>query len=524
MTRRSFAVLVLALSVWLATAGWASAQAPPADLDTFVASAMKAFDVPGLALAIVKDGKVVYAKGYGVRRNDDPAPVTSRTLFAIASNSKAFTSASVGILVDEGKIDWDGAVTKYLPEFRVADPCVTSQLMVRDLLSHRTGLSLGQGDLTFFPDTTFSRTEVLEAARFLKPVTSLRSAYAYNNLTFVVAGELIARVSGQPWDDFVRQRILVPTGMTSTVTTGGAVPQGAELALPHSRGWRLEGPLHSLVPTVDKTWAGAAGIRSNVEDLAKWIMLQLNQGKLPDGKVVFSAAAQRQMWSLQIATPIGTPRAGLERATPQFAGYGLGWSMRDYAGHKVVAHGGALTGMVSTVQMIPDQKLGIVVLTNQEETGAYTAIVYHVFDHYLGLPANDWVAGLRKSRDDSIRRANDKEQLAVKARAASSQPSLAADRYAGTYRDAWYGDVSIETQPGGKLVLKMTRTPTMTADLSHWQYDTFKAVFRDPTVPDAYLTFTLGPDGKIVEARMVPTNDLADFSFDYQDLLLKPVK
>jgi CubicO group peptidase (beta-lactamase class C family) len=513
------------LVAWLIAASLVAAQAtPPADLDAFVGAAMKAFDVPGLALAIVKDGKVICAKGYGVRRIDDPAPVTTRTLFAIASNTKAFTSAAMGILVDEKKVDWDAPVSQHLPDFRVADPYVSSQLMVRDLLSHRTGLGLGQGDLTFFPDTTFSRAEVLGAARSLKPVTSLRSAYAYNNLTFVVAGELVARVSGQPWDDFIRQRILLPAGMASTVTTGGAVPQGAELALPHSRGWRLDGPLHSLVPTIDRTWAGAAGIRSNVEDLSKWLMLQLNQGTLPDGKQVFSAAAQKQMWSLHIATPIGSPRAGLERATPQFAGYGLGWSLRDSAGHKVVSHGGALTGMVSTVQMIPDQNLGIVVLTNQEESGAFSAIVYHVFDHFLGLPANDWIAGYRKAREDNIRRANEKEQKEVKARAAASHPSLAIDRYAGTYRDDWYGDMLLEAQAGAKLVLKMTRTATMTADVTHWQYDTFKAVFRDPTVPDAYLTFSLGPDGRIVDLRMVPTNDLADFSFDYQDLLFKPIK
>jgi CubicO group peptidase (beta-lactamase class C family) len=525
MTRSRCRVPWLLVCLCLLSAALASAQpAPPADIDAFVATAMKTFDVPGLALAIVKDGKLIYAKGYGVRRIDDPAPVTTKTLFAIASNTKAFTAAAVGILVDDGKVEWDGPVTRYLPEFRVADPFVTSQLMVRDLLSHRAGLGLGQGDLTFFPDTTFTRNEVVEAARSLKPQTSLRSAYAYNNLMFVVAGQLVAKVSGQEWDDFVRQRILVPLGMTATVTTGAAVPKGADLALPHSRGWRLEGPLRTLVPTVDGTWASAAGIRSNVEDLSKWVLLHLRQGKLPDGRQVFSAAAQRQMWSVQIPIAIGSPRPGLERATPQFSGYGLGWSLRDYAGHKVVSHGGALTGMVSTVQMMPDQNLAVVVLTNQEESGAQSAIVNHVFDDVLGLPASDWIAGYKKAREDSIRRANDKEQKEAKARAAGSKPSLPIDRYAGAYRDAWYGSVTLEAQPGGSLVLKMARTATMTADVTHWQYDTFKAVFRDPTVPDAYLTFSLGPDGAITELRMIPTNDLADFSFDYQDLLLKRVK
>jgi hypothetical protein len=230
------------------------------------------------------------------------------------------------------------------------------------------------------------------------------------------------------------------------------------------------------------------------------------------------------MWSMQIPVAIGSPRAGIERATPQFSGYGLGWSLRDYAGHKVVSHTGALTGMVSTVQMMPDRQLGVVVLTNQEEGGAFSAIVYHVFDHVLGLPANDWTAGYKKAREDNIRRANEKEQKEVRSRAADSQPVLPLERYAGTYRDAWYGDVVLEASSAGKLTLKMTRTPTMVAEVTHWQYDTFKAVFRDPTVPDAYLTFSLGPDGRVTELRMVPTNDLADFSFDYQDLLLKPIR
>lgn len=515
---------LLALFVFVLLTVVAVAQsAPPADLDAYIARTMKEFEVPGMAVAIVKDGKIALTKGYGVRKLGDSAPVNEQTLFGIASNTKAFTAASVAVLADEKKLSWDDRVIKHLPDFRVDDPFITNELTVRDLLSHRSGLGLGQGDLMFWPDTDFTRGQVLASARYLKPVHSLRSRYAYNNLMFIVASELVSRVSGQKWDDFVRQRIFEPAGMTSTVISTASFKDGGNFAVPHSRGWRLEGKLVPIKGTLDDTWAGAAGVKSNAVDLAKWVNLQLNGGKLPDGKSVFSEQAQRQMWSMQIATPINEPPPGLGGAKPQFAGYGLGWALRDYRGHKVVSHGGALTGMLSTVQMIPDQKLGIVVLTNQEESGAFMAVVYHIMDHYLKVPETDWITAYKNARESAIKKANDEEQKEVEARAKDSRPSLPLSTYAGTYHDNWYGDVVIEAK-NGKLELRMTRTPSMVADLEPWQYDTFKAVFRDNTIPDAFVTFWINAAGKIEQVKMSAVNDLADFSFDYQDLSFMPVQ
>jgi len=254
--------------------------------------------------------------------------------------------------------------------------------------------------------------------------------------------------------------------------------------------------------------------------------VQLNSGKLPGAGVLFTEATQRQMWSMQIPIPISSstniPKP-LLAARPQFAGYGLGWSLRDYRGHKIVSHGGALTGMVSTVQLVPDQKLGIVVLTNQEETGAYSAIVYPILDQALQAPPSDWIEAYRQQRDEALRRANEKEQKEAAARVKDSRPPASAAKLAGRYHDDWYGDVTI-TQEAGKLVLRFTHTPMMVADLEFWQYDTFKAVFRDKTVPDAFVTFSFSPQGEIEQMRIVPTNDLADFSFDYQDLKFVPVE
>jgi CubicO group peptidase (beta-lactamase class C family) len=516
--RSIFVVLILSVAAF-------AQSVVPADIDSYVDRTMKAFEVPGLSLAVVKDGKVVYAKGYGVRKLGDPAPVSENTLFGIASNTKAFTAAAIAILVDEGKLSWDDPVIKHMPSFRLADPTVTNELMVRDLLSHRAGLGLGEGDLLYFPPTDYTPAQVVERGRYLKPVSSLRSKYAYNNFMFEVAAQLIAQVSGMRFDEFIAKRIFAPLGMSSSMVTAAAYKPGGDWATPHSRGWRLEGKLEPIDVTIDNAWEGAAGIKSSAADLSKWMIVQLNSGKLPDGGVLFTSTTQRQMWSVQIPIPISSstdlPKP-LLAARPQFAGYGLGWSLRDYRGHKIVSHGGALTGMVSTVQLLPEQKLGIVVLTNQEETGAYSSIVYHILDQALQVPHSDWIAAYQQQRDEALRRANEKEQKEAAARVKNSQPPAPPAKLAGRYHDDWYGDVTI-TQEAGKLVLRFTHTPMMVADLEFWQRDTYKAVFRDKTVPDAFVTFWFNPAGDIDQMRMVPTNDLADFSFDYQDLKFVPV-
>lgn len=521
--RRTFVLISLVVLIALSAV---AQSAVPADLDSYVARSMKEFEVPGLAIAVVKDGKVVYAKGFGVRKLGEAAPVDENTLFGIASNTKAFTAAALAILVDEGKLSWDDRVIQRLPSFRLADPYVTNELMVRDLLSHRAGLGLGQGDLLYFPPTDYTPAQVVEHGKYFKPVSSMRSRYAYNNFMFEVAAQLVAQVSGMPYDEFIRTRIFVPLGMSSSMVTSAAYKPGGNWATPHSRGWRQAGKLQPIAVTVDNAWEGAAGIKSSVSDLARWMNLQLNSGKLPDGRPLFSEAAQRQMWSMQIPTPISvsplTP-PGLVPARPQFAGYGMGWSLRDYRGHKIVGHGGALTGMESTVQLVPEQKLGIVILTNHEESGAFMSIVYHILDNAFSAPANDWIAAYRQSRDDSIHRANEKEQKAAAERPKDSRTQVSPAKIAGRYHDDWYGDITI-TDESGKLVLRFTHTAIMVADLDFWQADTYMAVFRDNTVPDALVTFSFGPDGNVDQVKMIPTNDMADFSFDYQDLLFWPVK
>jgi CubicO group peptidase (beta-lactamase class C family) len=510
----AFCLILLVSAQVLAQTG-----APP-DLDAYVARALKEFEVPGLAVAIVKDGKVELVKGYGVRKLGEPAPVDEQTLFGIASNTKAFTAAALAILVDEGKISWDDPVIKHLPGFQMYDSYVTREMTVRDLLTHRSGLGLGAGDLMFFPPTTFTREEIVSRLRYIKPATSFRSKYAYDNVLYLVAGQVVAAVSGKSWDDFIKERIFAPLGMTASNTSVKDLRPGGDFVSPHQK---VEGKLQPVpYMNIDNT-APAGAINSNVAEMSKWVLAQLNEGAITGDRRLFSKRQSREMWSAQTPIPAGDPPPPLSALRSNFSAYGLGWGLNDYRGHKVVSHSGGLLGMVSRVRMVPDMKLGIVVLTNQEAGGAMEAISYYIIDHYLNAPATDWIGGFRSVFEQRLAQAKEVEKSQSAARNGESKPSLPAAKYAGRYNDAWYGEVTIALEEG-KLVMRFSRSPGLVGDLEHWQYDTFVARWRDRSLyADAYVTFALKPDGGIDQMKMAPVSPLTDFSFDFQDLLFTPV-
>jgi CubicO group peptidase (beta-lactamase class C family) len=500
-------------------AGSAGAQT---DVDAVVEKARQAFEVPGIAVAIVKNSRVVMAKGYGVRKLGDPAPVTPRTLFRIASNTKAFTTALLAMLVDEGKLKWNDRVIDHMPAFQMYDPYVTREMTVRDLLTHRSGLGLGAGDLLFWPATDFTRDEIIRRIRFLKPATSFRSAYAYDNLLYLVAGQMIPQITGKSWDEFVKERIFTPLGMAHTNASTRELLASNDAASPHA--W-ADGKLVALAQTDHDNNAPAGSINASAEDLAKWMIVQLDRGRMADGKRLFSEAQAKEMWKAQTILPIEEPPKGAPGAfaavQPQFRAYGLGWMLQDYRGHKMVYHTGTLAGLVSRVTLLPDQQLGVAVLTNQEETGAHTAIAYSVLDHYLGVAPVDWVPALHELA--RIEKAEGEAAVASAGgkRKAGTRPSLPPAEYTGRYRDDWYGDVLIEDR-GGKLTISFTHTKQLTGDLEHWQYNTFVARWRDRSLnADAYVTFSLQADGSIGEVKLEPVSPLTDFSFDFQDLALR---
>ncbi|MDZ7399508.1 MAG: serine hydrolase [candidate division KSB1 bacterium] len=490
-------------------------------LDNYVTSVMQEFKVPGLGLAIVKDGIVLVSKGYGLRKLGEPTPVNAQTLFGIASNTKAFTATALAILVHEGKLEWDAPVINYLPWFQLADPYVTRELTIRDLLVHRSGLGLGAGDLLWWPATTYDRKEIVRRLRHIPLVKSFRSAYAYDNVLYSVAGEVIEAVSGQTWEDFVAQRILGPVGMVNSKTRISAFNEAPNVAIPHAE---IEGRVRPVVPFVSDNVNPAGGILSNAEDMARWMIVQLDSGRLQNGERLFPPATMRQLWGFVTPIPIADPPAELAPLRANFNGYALGFSLRDYRGYKLVSHTGGLPGYVSRVAMIPELKLGVAVLTNQESGYAFNTLVHHILDQFMGAQPFDWLAAYRKIKFKADSTMAAREQKIMAARDSTSRPSLPLTRYAGNYADAWYGEISIALEQD-RLVMRFSHTPDLVGDLEHWQYDTFIVRWRNPELrADAFVTFALNPDGSIEQAKMRAVSPATDFSFDFQDLLLKPVK
>jgi CubicO group peptidase (beta-lactamase class C family) len=517
---RLLTVLTFAV-VLLAPAGArAAAQAPDlAQLDAAIEQARKDWNVPGLAVAIVKDGKTVLAKGYGVREMGKPDPVDADTLFAIASNTKAFTATAISMLADERKLTLDDRVVTWLPYFALYDPYVTGDTRIRDLLSHRSGLGTFSGDLLWY-GTPYSREEVVRRARFLKQAGPFRSRYGYQNIMFVAAGEIVAAASGRTWDAFVKERIFDPLGMTRTVSTFAEVTKATNIATPHA------GTYAPLRPYPWYSWDAcgpAASIVSSANDMAKWITLHLNGGAAGDRRL-FSDNAQRTMWTPHVSFTTdpnpAVPAASLAtslRMPVRFRGYGLGFSVSDYRHRFVAEHGGAADGMFSHLALVPEEKLGFVILTNSD-TGVSSALSYTILDAYLGGDRRDWSRLLL----DRARQAAEQKRLArgriEKARLQGTRPSLPIGKYAGTYVSTLYGEAAVTVDNGG-LVLRLLPNPDMVADLSHWHVDTFELTWRRafPWFGSGRAQFVLDHDAGVTELKLdVPNDDFWFYELDFK--------
>jgi CubicO group peptidase (beta-lactamase class C family) len=515
----------LALLPLLALATPALAD-PPAGLDARIEALRTRTETPGMAVAIVEDGKVVLAKGYGVRKLGAAGSVDADTLFMIGSTGKAFTSVALATLVDAGKIGWDDPVVDHLPGFQMYDPWVTREMTVRDLLVHRSGLGLGAGDLLMVPRGKLSRAEVVRRLRYLKPATSFRSGYAYDNILYIVAGAVIEAVSGQSYEDYMRDHVFKPGGFRDATAEIGKQLSVPDRAYPHGR---VGGPVRGTGPQKlldERDRLGQAGapaglIAASANDLARWLQIQLAAGALPEGKGrLFSEAAAKEMWAPVTPMPIVPWPAPIDGITPNYSAYALGWDVQDYKGAKLVWHAGGLFGFTTLVVMIPEKKVGFAIALNSEETEPRMGLMYELIDHYLGLPAQDWPTRFGTFRRARIAGA----EAAVKQQAAAPAkigPSLPVARYAGRYVDPWYGTLAVGQDAKG-LTVDFTTTPKMTGRLAHYQYDTFKATFDDPSIEPAYLTFGLDAAGKVERITAKPVSPIADFSFDYQDLLFTP--
>ena len=465
-----------------------SVVAQPAQLagfDEYALKAMKDWEVPGMAIAVVKDDKIVFAKGYGVKKIGEAAPVDDRTIFAIGSSSKAFTAATLAILVDEGKVKWDDPVSLHLPDFQLYDPYVSRELRVRDLLTHRSGLE--RGDLLWY-GTANSREEILRRTRHLRPTWSLRSQFGYQNLMYLAAGELVAKVSGMSWDEFAKKKIFDPLGMSATSTSIKGFKPGDNLATPHGKmGEKVEAIAWRDIDNI----APAGSINSNVQDVAQWLRLQLGKGTI-DGKKIFSEATAREMHvpqtiiRLEGAYPILYPKA-------HFFSYGMGWFLSDFKGRKLVEHGGAIDGMRAEVAMVPEENLGIVVLTNMNGSVVSMPLVYRIIDAFINEPQTDYSGNLLKAYKPLQEQAAAAEKRAESERVMGTKPSVDLDKYVGTYKNELYGDVRVTMENGQ---LKVAYGPFVSS-LEHWHYDTFRATFVTSGISKTALTFALNAAGKV---------------------------
>ncbi|WP_440055043.1 serine hydrolase [Pseudoalteromonas sp. T1lg65] len=486
------------------------------EVEQAVKQAMQRFEIPGLAIGIVENGKVVMTKGFGVRHLDTPdALVNEHTLFGIASNSKAFTSAALAMLVDQGKLSWDDKVIKHIPEFKLHDSYATREMTIRDLLSHRSGLGLGAGDLMIWPDTNKTMAELLEGIAQIAPASSFRSKYAYNNLMFVVAGEVVSRVSGKSWHDFIEQEMFAKLKMDDSKAAFSRIPKSNDnWATGHVP---YDNQLTPMFVNYLEDFRGAGSIASNVDDMTKWLQTQLAGGKLPSGDVLFSDKQQVQMWHPHITSM--PSEFAKENYNQQFKGYGLGWGISDYFGYKKVGHGGGILGMVSYVEMIPEKQLGIVILTNQQKFSALMAIANEVAEDALGLEDRDWV---NEIADEYFKKREKTYQEAGVVKLEKSQASLPLQNYTGTLNSAWYGDVVIE-QIGEELRIDFTRTELLKGRLEHHSGNTFVVRWDERRLEaDAYIHFSVDKAQRVSAADMEYVNPkITDFSFDFHNLNLK---
>ena len=515
--------LVLLLPPHAGRAQTAPPVTAPLDLaavDAVVSRTLKAFDVPGISVAVVKDGQVVLAKGYGVSSLTTKAPMDANTLVGIASNTKAFTAAALALLVDEGKLRWDDKVTDYIPEFRMYDPYVSAEFTVRDLLTHRSGLGLGAGDLMMFPDSSdFTVKDVIHNLRYFKPVSSFRSKFDYDNNLYIVAGEVVARIAGQSWADFVETRLIKPLGMSRTATDFSRLPDPTNVIDAH-------GPVEGKVQVIQRTRspfsAPCSGMYSSANDLSKWALMLLGGPGAP--APLLKPRTQWELWSPQTILPVGP---GPSPYNTHFSAYGLGWFLNDARGYKVVSHTGGEIGMVTKVQLVPELHLGIIVLTNQESGAAFNAVSAHILDHYLGVTGKDRVqemlgykqAGAAES-DKTL--ADTWKQVALAQKAAPKKPDYSA--YVGRYHDAWLGDVNLYMQ-GPQLWLRAVRAPRLVGQVLPYRGNTFAVRWKARSFnADAFATFALDEQGRASGIRMKPISPATDFSYDFQDLDLKRVE
>ncbi len=497
-------------------------QITSSEVDKLVKDAMDKFDVAGVAVGIVKDGIIIHKKGYGVKSIDKNGKVNEHTQFAIASNTKAFTTAALSILIDEGKLTWQDKVVDHIPEFKMYNAYVTSNFNIQDLLTHRSGLGLGAGDLMIFPDgSDFTIDDILTCFQYFEPVSAFRTKFDYDNLLYMVAGEVIARVSGMSWEKFIKTRILEPLNMDNSYSSLSQITDRSNLAIPHST---ETGSLHTIA-SYDHALTGAAGgILSNVDDLCNWLLVQMNRGRYGENleKQLFSEINHREMWKIHTTLPVSRD----SRYNSHFRGYGLGWGLSDIKGNMSVSHTGGLPGMLSKTIVIPDLNLGVVVLTNTHNGGGgvFAAVSQSIIDSYLGLDDNDWIGKYYEYFENSRSNADSVVNKVWETVKSADKSRINFSDYTGIYEDKWFGKIEVYVNKG-ELWFKSYRSPKLTGQMYYYKANAFaiKWEYRDLSA-DAFAIFNLDEEGEAYSIKMKGISPNIDFSYDFQDLDLQRIE
>ncbi len=500
LSRAILALCVLALSFPLN----APAQSVDWDrIDAGIEAMLADWTTPGVAVAVVQGDSIVFARGYGVRRLGEPGRVGPETRFAVASNTKAFTAALLAQLQEQGELSGDDRVIDHLPDFRMHDPWITQEIQIQDLLTHRNGLPTFGGDHLWIGQN-LPRAEVVRRIRWLEPAGSFRASFHYQNLMYLVAGQVAAAAAGQNWDLLMQERILGPLGMTGSSTTLAALEGIEDVASAHET---VDGELMPVEYDDVRGVAPAAALNSNVLDMSQWMRANLNGGEV-DGTRIFSERAARAMQAVQY--PLGVSPWNEANLGQRFSGYGFGWFIGEYRGRKVVTHSGGLTGMISLQTLLPEEGIGIVVLTNYAPSAPTRAITYTILDALLGEPARDWNSVYRGFVEQGEqRRARAEEELQA-SRIPDTTPSLPLESYVGSYEDELSGPAQVRVEDGH---LVFDYNPRHLGDLEHWNHDVFRVHWRHPIFdmqPMTFLQFELDRDGA-VESLTVTFYDPIEF-------------
>jgi CubicO group peptidase (beta-lactamase class C family) len=489
-------------------------------IEKSIIKAMDAFQVPGIAVAIVKDNKIVMSKGFGLTQYGTNNKVNGDTLFGIASNTKAMTAALLANLVDQEKLTWQTKVIDIIPEFQMPDAYVTREFTILDLLSHNSGLGLGAGDLMIWPGTTLTNQDIIKGLKHLPEVSSFRSEFAYDNLMYVIAGEVIAKITGKSWPQNIKETIFQPLGMNKTKAKFSLISaNNKNVARAHVP---LDGKLNVVGGDFLEQFSSAGSVASSVNDMSLWLKAQLSKGAYAKDKQLFSERQSHNMWQMRTILPVSD--SATKNNKTHFSGYALGWFVNDYHGVKLVHHSGGILGMVSKVVLVPEENLAMVILTNQQSGYAFNAIYKQILNEYLALPEKDWVNFYHEM--SKKRKAAEKSRLSEAASHLdkNSRHSLPLKAYAQTYTDNWYGDITI-SYANNALTMQFGNTPALKGSVKHYQHNTFVVHWDDRTLEaDAFVNFNLNPDGSINYATMKAVSRATDFSFDFHDLKLRPKK